>query len=105
MNPMSVMADSLRDMDACDTPTLAMDLMERAADEIERLAAVNADLLAALKAAISMADEVRDEWDKAPADMKAGKLLIALSGHLQGYRSDIDRIHAALRRAEGKDAP
>jgi hypothetical protein len=66
---------------------------------------LEAELLAALKAAVKIADEARDEWDKAPANMKAGKLLIALSGHLQGYRPDIDSIHAALRRAEGKDAP
>ena len=50
----------------------------------------------ALAAAIKVADEVRDEWDRAPSGIKAGKLLIALSGHLPGYRADIDAIHAAL---------
>jgi hypothetical protein len=50
----------------------------------------------ALQAAIKIADEAREEWDKAPAGMRAGKLLIALSGHLKGYRPDIDAIHAAL---------
>jgi hypothetical protein len=65
---------------------------------------LEAELLAALKAAVKIADEVRDEWDKAPAHMKAGKLLIALSGHLQGYRPDIDSIHSAIRKADGKDA-
>jgi hypothetical protein len=71
-----------------------------AADEVERLEAVNADLLAALKTAIRIADEARDEWDKAPSGMRAGKLLIALSGHLKGYRPDIDSIHAALAAAD-----
>jgi hypothetical protein len=57
------------------------------------------DLLNALKSAISVADEARDEWDRAPAGMRAGKLLIALSGHLPGYRGDIDAIHAAIKKA------
>jgi hypothetical protein len=60
------------------------------------------DLLAALKSAISIAAEAREEWDKAPNEMRAGKLLIALSGHLSGYRPDIDAIHAAVMAA---DAP
>jgi hypothetical protein len=59
-------------------------------------------LLAALKAAILVADEARDEWDAAPSGMKAGKLLIALSGHLKGYRPDIDAIHAAIEKAEAE---
>lgn len=57
------------------------------------------DLLAALKTAIRIADEAREEWDKAPSGMRAGKLLIALSGHLKGYRQDIDSIHAAIAKA------
>lgn len=56
-------------------------------------------LAAALESAIRIADEARDEWDAAPSGMKAGKLLIALSGNLPGYRADIDAIHAALARA------
>jgi hypothetical protein len=50
----------------------------------------------ALERAVKVAGEARDEWDRAPAGMKAGKLLIALSGNLSGYRRDIDAIHAAL---------
>lgn len=57
--------------------------------EIERLRK-------ALRSAVAVADEAREEWDAAPAGMKAGKLLIALSGGLPGYRGDIDEIHAAL---------
>lgn len=53
----------------------------------------------ALREAIRIADEARNEWDMAPSGMKAGKLLIALSGHLPGYRADIDAIHAAINLA------
>ena len=55
-----------------------------------------AELVEALIGAIKIAHEARIEWDKAPSGMKAGKLLIALSGNLPGYRADIDKIHAAL---------
>lgn len=51
----------------------------------------------ALRRAIKIADEAREEWDKAPAGMRAGKILIALSGHVPGYRADIDEIHDTLR--------
>lgn len=56
-------------------------------------------LEAALRSAIEVADEARDEWDAAPSGTRAGKLLIALSGRLNGYRPDIDAIHAALGKA------
>jgi hypothetical protein len=59
----------------------------------------------ALRTAIKIADEAREEWDKAPSNMKAGKLLIALSGHLPGYRPDIDSVHAALASAQQEPAP
>jgi hypothetical protein len=52
-----------------------------------------------LTAAIEVADQARDEWDTAPAGMKAGKILIALSGQaLRGYRFDTDAIHANRQR-------
>lgn len=56
-------------------------------------------LESALTAAIEVADQARGEWDAAPQGMKAGKLLIALSGHAPGYRADIDAIHAIHRAA------
>lgn len=56
----------------------------------------NARLRAALRTAVMIAEEARAEWDRAPEGMKAGKLLIALSGNLPGYRRDIDSIHEAL---------
>lgn len=59
----------------------------------------------ALRSAIKIADEAREEWDKAPSGMKAGKLLIALSGNLSGYRHDIDAVHAALASAQQEPAP
>lgn len=58
------------------------------------------DLLNALRSAVLIADEAREEWDKAPSGMRAGKILIALSGGCPGYRADIDAIHAALKKAE-----
>ena len=57
----------------------------------------NAKLEAALRSAIKVAEEARVEWDEAPSGMRAGKILIALSGALPGYRADIDAIHAALK--------
>lgn len=53
----------------------------------------------ALERAIMIAGEARREWDEAPSGMRAGKLLIALSGELPGYRADIDEIHTALAAA------
>lgn len=53
-------------------------------------------LVEALRAAIRVAEEAREEWDKAPSGMKAGKLLIALSEPSLKYRADITAIHAAL---------
>lgn len=54
------------------------------------------DMETALRRAIKIADEAREEWDKAPNTMRAGKILIALSGNCPGYRRDIDEIHEAL---------
>jgi hypothetical protein len=50
----------------------------------------------ALASAVMIANEAAQEWDKAPAGMRAGKILLALAGHGKGYRSDTDAIHAAL---------
>lgn len=73
----------------------AADLRAALADEQVRCG----ELVIALQDLIQIADEARDEWDAAPSGMKAGKLLIALSGHLPGYRADIDAIHARLLAA------
>lgn len=70
----------------------------RAANEIERLTREVADLVEALSAAIRIANEAREEWDKAPNGMRAGKILIALSGGCPGYRQDIDAVLAVLAR-------
>jgi hypothetical protein len=59
-----------------------------------------AELRAALQWAIKIAEEARQEWDAAPSGMRAGKLLIALSGNLKGYRTDIDAIHETLARKD-----
>jgi hypothetical protein len=40
-------------------------------------------------------EELFDRWD---ADMKPGKLLMALSGRLRGYDPRVTRIRAALER-------
>jgi hypothetical protein len=50
----------------------------------------------ALGDAIRIAGVAANEWDRAPEGMRAGKLLLALSGKVPGYRADIDEVHAAL---------
>jgi hypothetical protein len=72
------------------------------ADAIRAAMTEIATLRAALSGAIMVADEARDEWDRAPSGMKAGQLLIALSGRLPGYRADIDAIHAVVPKKEAK---
>lgn len=62
------------------------------ADRLNRADALEA----ALRSAIKIAEEAADEWDKAPSGMRAGKILLALAGHVKGYRADITAIHAAL---------
>lgn len=63
-------------------------------------------LVTALKAAVSIASEAAREWDAAPSGMKAGKLLLALCGHLRGYRPDIEAIHAVIAKFEiSEDGP
>jgi len=50
----------------------------------------------ALAAAVQVAGEAAEEWDKAPEGMRAGKILLALAGHRPRYRPDTDAIHAVL---------
>lgn len=57
----------------------------------------------ALERAVKVAEEARQEWDVCPAGMRAGKILVALSGRLPGYRADIDEIHDALARSNAAD--
>jgi hypothetical protein len=52
-------------------------------------------LFNALQRVPRIAAEAAAEWD-ADHDARVGKILIALSGRLRGYRSDIDEIHSAL---------
>lgn len=88
-----------------DGPCFGPVVFARTADEMQanaRLIAAAPALYEALKAAVSIAEEARKEWDAAPNGMRAGKLLIALAGHIKGYRADIDAIHAALAKAEGR---
>lgn len=49
-----------------------------------------------LLSAIRIAGEAAEEWDKAPSGMRAGKILLALAGHVPGYRRDTDEIHASM---------
>jgi hypothetical protein len=71
--------------------------------ELEEIIALQAEqagrMICALMLARSVAEEARVEWDQAPEGMRAGKLLIALSGALPGYRDDIDEIHATISSA------
>lgn len=59
-----------------------------------------ANLAAALKSVPKIAAQAHDYWD-ADQDSKVGKIIIALSGRLIGYRSDVDAIHTAIARIEG----
>jgi hypothetical protein len=56
-------------------------------------------LAAALTSMIAVANEAVTEWDRAPSGARPGKILMALAGHLPGYRKDTDLIHAALYHA------
>lgn len=74
---------------------------EEAADAIDDLlsrlesAGRAVDLaLDTITAMMEVASQARDEWDAAPAGMKAGKLLIALIDPSLNYRLDISAIHA-----------
>ncbi len=67
--------------------------------DIARLRTERAELASALAAAIRVAREAADEWDTAPAGMRAGKILLALSGWRPGYRPDTDLIHEAIANA------
>lgn len=75
------------------------------ADLIRRLAAERDDLSGALAMAVKVADEAQAEWDAAPEGMRAGKLIIALSGRAPRYRAEIDKIHATLARAKLTEPP
>jgi hypothetical protein len=62
-----------------------------------------ASLAAALTSAIAIAAEAVTEWDRAPSGARPGKILMALGGHLPGYRKDIDLVHAALYHATARN--
>jgi hypothetical protein len=68
-----------------------------------RLIAQAPRLLAALRSAVKIAEEIRNEWDAAPYEMEAWNCLGALSGNLPGYHEDIDEIHDAITAAEGEE--
>ena len=59
------------------------------------------ELVAALCAAIRIAEEARVSWDVAPEGMRAGKILIALTGNAKGYRADTDEIHRVIAKYAG----
>lgn len=58
-------------------------------------------LLEALQAAVTLANQVHDHWDN-DRDSKVGKHLLALSGHLPGYDKRTDSIHAVIAKAAGQ---
>lgn len=57
--------------------------------EVERLKS-------GLLRAFAIADEAAREWDAAPEGMRAGKIILALAGHIPGYRADIDSVHQMI---------
>ena len=68
----------------------------------EQIVAERRLAIKALETAIDVAGEAREEWDKAPAKMKAGKLLIALSESSFKYRADITAMHTILATLKEK---
>lgn len=71
----------------------------RDAAKIVRLRTLGIEMLAALRSAVTVANEAAEEWDKAPAGMRAGKILLALAGHRHRYRPDTDAIHLLIEKA------
>lgn len=70
------------------------------ADSNASLMAAAPDLLEALESFVALSSYTHSEWD-ADNDARVGKMLLALSGSLRGYRADIDKIHAAIAKAKG----
>jgi len=68
---------------------------------IRRLQAAEAEVLAARKVVeaarmqVKIAQETHMEWDR-DNESRVGKLLLAMAGHIPGYRPETDAIHAAL---------
>lgn len=78
------------------TATLYQTAMRQFTSAAARAAALERELAAAkllLASAVLIAQEASAEWDTAPEGMRSGKLLLALSGYLPGYRADTDAIH------------
>ena len=67
--------------------------------ERDRLRAELTEATRLLRSAVSIAAEAHAEWD-ADNDSRVGKILIALSGGIPGYRKDTDEIRAFLSRQE-----
>lgn len=57
------------------------------------------DCALALRSVKDIAFEAHREWYE-DNDARVGKILLALAGHRKKYRSDIDRIHAAIAKLE-----
>lgn len=68
-------------------------------EEANKLQERNKLLLDALKTVVVIAKETHKSWD-ADEDMRVGKILIALAGKNDGYRSDIDWIHELIKQCE-----
>lgn len=74
-------------------------LIVEAVNNYDRLRAELAEATRLLRSAVSIAAEAHAEWD-ADNDPRVGKILIALSGGIPGYRKDTDEIRAFLSRQE-----
>lgn len=62
------------------------------------------ELTNALTSAVDIARQARMELDR-DHDVRALKILMALSGYAPKYRSDTDRIHDVLKRAPDRRSP
>lgn len=69
------------------------------ADANARLISAAPEMYEALKGLHKIVEEIHARWD---ADMKPGKLLIALMDPSLKYRADVTAIHAAIAKAEAR---
>jgi len=51
---------------------------------------------------VQIAKEAHAEWDR-DNESRVGKLLLAMAGHIPGYRPETDAIHAALSAHDAAD--
>lgn len=88
------------------TSGLYMTAMRQFTNAMAQVVALERELSTAkllLASSVLIAQDAAAEWDEAPEGMKAGKILLALAGHVKGYRPDTDAIHEFLKPVPTED--